>query len=108
MKNILIASLFFFTACNAWAQETAPVTDVEAGARIEKIDDAMQSCSDVWATMKHEIGWVKGSKVPPGAVDKAFRLENWWGLYFHTCLGAIEGIKQLRQDVIDRKYLETQ
>lgn len=28
MKNILIAALLVFTACNAWAQENAPVTDV--------------------------------------------------------------------------------
>lgn len=108
MKNILIAALLVFTAYNAWAQDSGPVTDVEAGARIEKIDDAMQSCLDVWATMKDEIKWVKGSKVPTGAVDKAVRMENWWGLYVHTCLGAMEGIKKLRQDVIDRKYLETQ
>ena len=108
MKNILIAALLVFATCNAWAQETAPVTDVEAGARIEKIDDAMKSCVDVWATMKDEIKWVKGSKVPPGAVDKAVGLENWWGVYLYACLNAIEGIKSLRQDLMKRKYLETQ
>lgn len=108
MKNILIAALFVLVACNAWAQEPAPVTDVEAGERIKNIDDSMNSCMDVWSAMKAEIGWVQEGPVPTGAVDKAVRLENWWGIYFYTCLGATEGLKQLRQDLIDRKYLETQ
>lgn len=108
--RIIIFTLIitFLGGGQTWAQSEPPVTDVEAGARIEKIDDDMRSCGDVWATMKAEVGWVKGEKLPPGAVDKAIRLENWWGLYFYTCLGAMEGIKQLRQDLIDRKYLETQ
>ena len=91
MKNILIAALLVFTACNAWAQDPqfgqkpAPYTKSDIDAKVQELEDAFVACWQNWTAVKSILGWTAGTGVGVDPKTVAPSVAQYGVMAIHNC-----------------------